>query len=69
MNEQKKPMTRKEILETIEMLSRSQGFYGRLLRDLEIMRENDPYPYEAFMKELENEEFRDPVDMVLYFET
>ena len=53
-------MNEKQILETIASLAKSQGFYGRLLRDLE---GND----EA-MELLVAQNFQDPVDLVLFIE-
>lgn len=61
-------MTMSEILNAIHDLSQSQGFYGRLLRDLLQLKKNDPERYEAVKQELEAQKFGDTVDMVLYFE-
>jgi len=61
-------MTMSEILNAIYSLSQSQGFYGRLLRDLLQMKKNDPERYESVKQELEAQKFGDTVDMVLYFE-
>lgn len=57
------------ILETIRGLAASQGFYVRLYRDLMEVKETDPPRWEKVCHELESQNFRDPVDMVLYFET
>lgn len=54
-----------DILNIFRDLSRSQGFYGRLLRDLE---DCDPDVYEDFMSNLEAQHFTDPVDLILYIE-
>lgn len=69
MEQEKKPMKKKEILESIEMLAKSQGFYGRFRERLRELEEEDPYAYEALMTDLENEEFLDVVDLVLFLET
>ena len=58
-------MDRKKILETIEQLSLSQGFYGRLLRDIESLEEEK---FEELMEFLEEQKFSDAVDLVLFFE-
>lgn len=42
-------MTREAIYETLEDLSRSQGFYGRLLRNLSDMKEYDEEKFEEIM--------------------
>lgn len=54
-------MTREEILENIKMLAKSQGFYGRVLRAIE---EDD-----SILDTLEEQNFNDVVDMVLYLES
>ena len=53
-------MTREEILENVKMLARSQGYYGRLLRAIED---------ETILDTLEEQNFNDVVDMVLYLES
>lgn len=57
-----------QVIEVIEMLSHSQGFYGRLLKDINYMRENEPDKFEDFKWILELKEFHNPVDVVLFFE-
>lgn len=57
-------MTRNEILNTIRRLSMSQGFYGRLLRDMEA---NEEFA-EDVLSELEAQNFGDAVDLALYIE-
>ena len=61
-------MDRDDILNAIAELAQSQGFYGRLLRDILEIRDEDPDRYEDFMIALEEQHFGDAVDMVLYFE-
>lgn len=61
-------MKRNDILNAIQELAYSQGFYGRLLRDImELKRENED-SYEMLMQELEDQYFSDRLDMVLFFE-
>ena len=62
-------MDREKILTAIAELARSQGFYGRLLRTIEDIREADAEQYEELMQTLEGQNFGDTLDMVLYFET
>lgn len=66
-------MKEKEILQTIKMLANSQGFYGRLYRDLMEMKnsdnEIDNANYYECIEELEKQNFKDGVDLVLYLET
>jgi hypothetical protein len=57
-----------QVVEVIEMLSYSQGFYGRLLDEILYIEENDPVKYEVFKTVIEKQEFKDPVDVVLFFE-
>ena len=56
-------MKANEILEAIKMLAKSQGFYGRLLNAIETSEER-----EAILAELESENFRDVVDMVMFYD-
>jgi len=55
-----KGMTKEEILKQIESLSKAQGFYCRILRGI---RENP-----KVLEELEKQNFKDAVDIVLFFE-
>lgn len=57
-----------EVVDVIEMLSYSQGFYGRLLDEILYIEENEPSKYEVFKTIIEKQEFQDPVDVVLFFE-
>ena len=61
-------MKMSEILDAIASLARSQGFYGRLLRDLIRINENDPVRYGKIKSKLEEQKFGSVVDMVLFFE-
>jgi hypothetical protein len=51
-------MTRDEILQAIKDLAKSQGFYGRLLRDMS----------DELLDALEAQGFTDVVDLVLFLE-
>lgn len=53
-------MKRNEILNVIQSLARSQGFYSRLLNDIE---DND-----EILDVLERQSFNDVVDMILFIE-
>lgn len=57
-----------DIIDVFRELARSQGFYGRLLRDLETLKETDPDIYADIVSEFEAQKFRDAVDVVLYVE-
>ena len=56
-------MKRNEILANIRMLANSQGFYGRLYRD--IMEADNK---EEILEYLENQNFGEVVSMVMFFE-
>lgn len=58
-------MKRDEILATIKDLAKSQGLYGRLLSDLQNMPQD---LYNTMMENLEAQNFKDSVDLVLYIE-
>ena len=66
--EVKQTMDIEAVVDVIEMLSYSQGFYGRLLEEILYIEENDPVKYEVFKTVIEKQEFEDPVDVVLFFE-
>lgn len=63
-----KGYTAEEVIDVIKMLSQSQGFYGRLLEEIEYIEENDPMSFEIFKDMIEKEEFKNPVEVVLFFE-
>ncbi len=62
-------MDRNQILNVIENLSHSQGFYGRILHKLRTLKEQDEEKYEQVMSELEAKNFKDELELILYFET
>lgn len=58
-------MDRHAIRKVFENLAMSQGFYGRLLREID---EADEEARENFWKELEEQNFKDAVDVILFME-
>lgn len=56
-------------MEAIRQLAQSQGFYSRFYRDLCEMRDNEPERFDKAMEMLEEKQFRDTVDLVMYLET
>lgn len=50
------------------MLSKSQGFYGRLLEQILYLQEYEPDQFEHFKTVVEKQNFKDSVDVVLFFE-
>lgn len=58
-------MNKYEILQTIENLAKSQGFYGRLYESLTDGSEDA----EMCLDELEEQNFADAVDLILYLES
>lgn len=56
-------MKRDEILNTFKMLAQSQGFYGRILQSLEEADNRD-----EILDKLEEMNFQDPVDLILFIE-
>lgn len=61
-------MNREQIMETIRTLAKSQGLYGRILKSLEEAKNDAPETYEAVMEALEFMQFKDEVDVVMFFE-
>lgn len=66
--EVKKGYDIEEVVDVIEMLADSKGFYEYLLEEILYIEENEPKKYEAFRKVIEKQEFNDPVDVVMFFE-
>ena len=65
---EKKFMTRRQILDTIKDLGRSQGLYSRIYEAIMSLKEADKEQYDSFMNHLVNKQFESPVDLVLFFE-
>ena len=61
-------MKMKDIMKVIEELSYSQGSYGRLKREIYWLEDNDPEGYNALVEELEGQNFKDSLDLILYLE-
>lgn len=57
-------MNRQEILSSIQSLSMSQGFYGKLYQFLT----NGNDEAEEYLNKLEEQKFNDVVDLVMYIE-
>lgn len=52
--------------DTVYSLAQSQGFYGRLIKDIESMEE---HAFKALRKKLSEQNFNDPIDVVLWLES
>lgn len=57
-----------DILNAIQDLAQSQGFYGRLLRDLLEIRDTDKERWQEIVDLLEAQNFKTTLDLVLYLE-
>lgn len=62
-------MKEKELLNIIIELSYSQGFYGRLYRDLMEIKEQEIETYKEIIKEWESQNFTTSLDFILYLES
>lgn len=58
-------MSADDVIETIKMLAKSQGFYSRLLQQYEEANETTK---QNFRHQMEVQRFKDPIDVVMYFE-
>jgi hypothetical protein len=58
-----------QVLEVIKDLAKSQGFYSRLYERIEEMQKYDPFNFQTFKSIMEQQNFKDPVDIVLFFES
>lgn len=61
-------MKMNEIIDVIEVLSHSQGFYGRLLRSIYELKQENEEEYNELKHYLESQNFSDALDVVLFFE-
>lgn len=57
-----------QIMQTILELSYSQGFYGRLYRDLMDIKNTDEIAWSSVVETLEAQNFNEPLDLILYLE-
>ena len=58
-------MKRQQILDTFRSLAQSQGFYGRLLEAIDELSDEER---DEYLTALEEKNFSDPVDLVLFVE-
>ena len=58
----------KEILDLILKLSASQGFYGRLYKEIMEAKQYSPDVYDEIVSVLEDQNFQSPVDVVMFLE-
>ena len=57
-----------DVIDIIDTLSHSQGFYGRLLRDIYELKRYEPEMFTIFVDEIESQNFTNTLDIVMYFE-
>ena len=57
-----------DVIDVLVQLSYSQGFYGRLLRDIGELKKYEPEHFKMFVEEIESQNFRTALDVVMYFE-
>lgn len=57
-----------DVIDIINTLSYSQGFYGRLLRDIYELKKYEPEMFMMFVDEIESQKFTNTLDVVMYFE-
>ena len=58
-----------QVIDVIRDLAHSQGFYSRMYERILYLHENEPESFETFKNEVEAQNFKDPVDVVLFFES
>ena len=58
-----------QVIEVIKDLAKSQGFYSRLWQSIQENILTDEEKYENFQQFCEQQNFKDAVDLVLFFET
>ena len=63
-----KGYTVEECVEVIKALAQSQGFYARLYANILDTKANYPEAWEDFKEVMESQNFKEPLDIVLFFE-
>lgn len=58
-----------QVIDVIRNLSHSQGFYSRLYNNIMEMKKNDPKEFEHFKELMEEQQFKEDLDVILFFET
>lgn len=58
-----------QVIEVIKDLAKSQGFYSRLWQSIQENILTDEEEYENFQQFCEQQNFKDVVDLVLFFES
>ena len=58
-----------QIMAAIRSLAESQGFYGRLYSNMQAMQANNPDQWAEIVETLEAQNFKDTLDMIMFFET
>lgn len=61
-------MDREQIMQVIRNLAKSQGFYSRLLQSIKELQLGQPEKVDEFFTKLEAQNFKDELDVMLYFE-
>lgn len=60
-------MTYEEFLEVIKTLAKSQGFYSRVLKSIQNI--TNEVELEDFRQHIEEQNFKDAVDVIMYYES
>ena len=61
-------MNKKQILKAIKNLAKSQGFYSRMYQNIMKNIVPDEDKYETFQQFCEQQNFKDALDVVMFFE-
>ena len=57
-----------QVIDVIRDLAHSQGFYSRMYQRILELKRTDPECFENFKNEVEAQNFKDPIDVVMFFE-
>ena len=57
-----------QVIDVIRDLAHSQGFYSRMYQRILEMYGTEPESFESFRREVEAQNFKDPLDVVMFFE-
>lgn len=58
-----------QVIDVIRELAKSQGFYSRIYNAIIELRETDEDVFNAWSQVIESKNFKEPLDVVMYFES
>lgn len=63
-----KGMNVEQVIALIMKLAESQGFYSRMLDNIIQMRNYNKEAFQEFKRQIEEQNFKDDIDVIMFFE-